>query len=141
MQNIRINFCKIIDVIKEIIRQETDAKGNYLRRRTKPRCRDIEVIALSLTAECLSIDSESLRFSKIDTEYRGEFSNLISRRRYNERRKLLFEKIEGTRKLMTARLIRQAAIFAIDSMPLEICKIAREKRNMMGKESVHHLPE
>ena len=30
MQSIRINFCKIIDVIKEIIGQETDAKGNYL---------------------------------------------------------------------------------------------------------------
>ena len=31
----------------------------------------------------------------------------------------------------------QADIFAIDSMPLEICKISREQRNKMGKESEH----
>ena len=141
MHNIKTNFCKIIEVIKEIIGEETDAKGNYLRRGTKPRFTDIEVIALSLTAECLSIDSENLLFSKLDTEYRGEFSNLISRRQYNDRRKLLFGKIERVRKLMTGRLNRQADVFAIDSMPLEICKIAREKRNKMGKESVHHSPD
>ncbi|MFY7899386.1 MAG: IS982 family transposase [Chitinophagaceae bacterium] len=32
-------------------------------------------------------------------------------------------------------------MFAIDSMPLEICKLSREKRNKMGKESVHHQPD
>ena len=64
MHNIRTNFCKIIEVIKEIIGNDINEKGNYLRRGTAPKFSDIEVIALSLTAECLSIDSENLLFSK-----------------------------------------------------------------------------
>lgn len=77
----------------------------------------------------------------MNKEYLEKFENLISRRQYNERRKLLFEKTEDVRKLMAERLNRQADVFAIDSMPLEICKLAREGRNKMGKESEHHAPD
>ena len=66
---------------------------------------------------------------------------MISRRQYNDRRKLLFEKTEAIRESMLERINEQAAIFAIDSMPFEICKISREQRNKMGKESEHHSPE
>lgn len=141
MHNIKTNFDKIVDVLKDIIGDEINEKGNFLRRGTKPRFSDIEVIALSLTAECLSIDSENSLFSKLHKEYMGVFTNLISRRQYNDRRKLLFEKTENVRKLMSGRLNKQADVFAIDSMPLEICKISREKRNKMGKESEHHSPD
>ena len=141
MHNIKTNFDKIIGLIKDILTDEINDKGNYLRRGTRPRFADIEVIALSLTAECLSIDSENYLFSKLNKEYRNEFKNMISRRQYNDRRKLLFEKTEQVRKLMAERLNRQADVFAIDSMPIEICKIAREKRNKMGKESIHHSPD
>ncbi|NIM37946.1 MAG: hypothetical protein GTN67_06715 [Hydrotalea flava] len=98
-------------------------------------------MALSFTAECLSIDSEHYLFSKLTSEYTVEFENIISRRQYNDRRKFLFEKTEQTRKLMAARPNKQADVFAIDSMPLEICKLSREQRNKMGKESVHHSPD
>ena len=128
-------------VIKDILSDEINEKGNYLRPGTKPRFSDIEVIALSLTSECLSIDSENYLFSKLNKEYKREFKNMISRRQYNDRRKLLFEKTERARKLMSERLNRQADVFAIDSMPIEICKLSREKRNKMGKESIHHSPD
>ena len=141
MHNIKTNFDKIVDVLKDIIGDEINVKGNFLRRGTKPRFSDIEVIALSLTAECLSIDSENSLFSKLHKEYLGVFTNLISRRQYNDRRKLLFEKTENVRKLMAERLNIQSDVFAIDSMPLEICKISRENRNKMGKESEHHSPD
>ena len=52
----------------------------------------------------------------------------------------MFDKTEQERKAMTARLNRQADIFAIDSMPIEICKLSKEQRNKMGKESEHHWP-
>jgi hypothetical protein len=141
MHNIRTNFTKILEVIKDIIGDEINEKGNYLRRGTRPKFSDIEVIALSLTAECLSIDSENYLFSKLHKEYLGDFKNLISRRQYNDRRKLLFAKTECIRKAMAERINRQADVFAIDSMPLEICKISREQRNKMGKESAHHSPD
>ena len=141
MHNIKTNFDKIIGLIKDILADEINEKGNYLRRGTRPKFSDIEVIALSLTAECLSIDSENYLFSKLNKEYQFEFENMISRRQYNDRRKLLFEKTERVRKLMAEQLNRQTDIFVIDSMPLEICKLSREKRNKMGKESVHHSPD
>jgi Transposase DDE domain len=141
MHNIRTNFTKILEVIKDIIGDEINEKGNYLRRGTRPKFPDIEVIALSLTAGCLGIDSENHLFSKLNKEYLNDFENLISRRQYNDRRKLLFEKTEGIRKSMAERINKQADVFAIDSMPLEICKISREQRNKMGKGSVHHSPD
>jgi len=95
-------------------------KGNYLKCGTIPKFSDTEVIALSFTAECLSIDSENHLFSKLKTEYLYKFENMISRRQYNNRRELLFEKTDRVRKLMVERLNRQADVFAIDSMPIEI---------------------
>ena len=141
MHNIRTNFTKILEVIKDIIGDEITENGNYLRRGTRPKFSDIEVIALSLTAECLSIDSENHLFSKLNKEYLNDFKNLISRRQYNDRRKLLFEKTEGICKSMAERITKQADVFTIDSMPPEICKISREQRNKMGKESAHHSPD
>lgn len=141
MHNIKTNFDKILRLVKDILGGEINENGNYLRRGTRPRFSDIEVITLSLTAECLSIDSENYLFSKLNKEYIDEFKNIISRRQYNDRRKLLFDKTERVRKLLSERLNRQADIFAIDSMPIEICKLSREKRNKMGKESIHHSPD
>jgi len=141
MHNIKTNFDKILGVLKDILGKEINEKGNYVRRGSVPKFSDIEVIAMSLTAECLSIDSENYLFSKLHTEYLDEFENMISRRQYNDRRKFLFGKTEQARKLLSARLNRQADVFAIDSMPLEICKISREQRNKMGKESEQHSPD
>jgi hypothetical protein len=141
MHNIKTNFDKISEVVKDILGTEVNEKGNYLRRGVVPKFSDISIISLSLTAECLGIDSENYLFSKLDKEYKTAFENMISRRQYNDRRKLLFEKTEKVRKLLSARLNRQADVFAIDSMPLEICKISREQRNKMGKESEQHSPD
>ena len=77
MHNIKTNFDKILEVIKEIIGDQTDSNGNYLRRGTRPRFSDSEVIALSLTSECLGIDSENYLFSKLTTEYLNDFKSKI----------------------------------------------------------------
>jgi len=59
MHNIKANFDKLFEVIKEIMGNEIGADGNFLRPGPKPRFTDIEVIILGLTSECLSIDSET----------------------------------------------------------------------------------
>ena len=140
MHNIKTNFDKVIEVIKQIIGEELTA-GNFRRRGTKPKFSDIEVIALSLTAECLGIDSENLLFSKLRSEYTEDFKNLISRRQYNDRRKFLFAKQEAIRAGMTEQLNATTEVYAIDSMPLEICKLSRMQRNKMGKENIHSAPD
>jgi hypothetical protein len=67
--------------------------------------------------------------------------NLIGRRQYNDRRKLLFEKTDDARKSMAEGINKQGDVFVIHSVPLEICKISRKQRNKMGKESAHHSPD
>ena len=141
MHNIKTNFDKIIEVVKDILKDEINEKGNYARRGTVPSFSDAEVMALSFTAACLGIDSEHLLFSKLVSDYKDIFKNLISRRQYNDRRKQLFVKTEDVRKRLSERLNKQADIFAIDSMPLEICRLSREGRNRMGKESVETEPD
>ena len=99
MHNIKTNFAKIVEVLKDILGNEINEKGNFKRRGVVPIFSDIEVMALSFTAECLSIDSENYLFSKLISEYTDEFENIISRRQYNDRRKLLFEKTEQVAKV------------------------------------------
>ena len=41
---------------------------------------------------------------------------------------------------MAASFDRQVDVFAIDSMPVEICKLSRQQKKT-GKESEHHCPD
>lgn len=94
MHNIKEKFDNIIEIVKQIIGLEINEEGDYIRSGTKPGFSDIEVITLNLTAECLGIDSENHLFSKLSKKYQNDFENMISRRQYNDRRKLLFDKTE-----------------------------------------------
>jgi hypothetical protein len=73
MHHIKANFDKILDLLKDILSGEINEKENYKRRGVVPGFSDVEVIAMSLTAEYLSIDSENYLFSKLSSEYRYEF--------------------------------------------------------------------
>ena len=88
MRNLYANLEEILDVCKKFSKNLVDERGNMPRRGVVPRFSDLEVIAFSLTAEKMSIDSESLLFSYLQ-EYRTEIPNLISRRQFNDRRKFL----------------------------------------------------
>ena len=57
------------------------------RRGVVPKFSDLEVVALNMTSEAVGIDSESLLFAKLQ-EYGMEIPNLISRRQYNDRRRI-----------------------------------------------------
>ena len=50
--------------------------GNIPRPGVVPRFSDLEVIALSLTAESMELDSECYLFAKLE-EYRDKMTNLI----------------------------------------------------------------
>ena len=56
---------------------------------------DIEVVALSLTAEYMSIDSENALFKQLKGT---PIDNLIERSQFNKRRKNLFRLLEEIRK-------------------------------------------
>lgn len=142
MHSIKACFDRIVGVLREVVgSEEVTKEGNLLRPGPKPRFSDMEVIALSLTSEALGIDSENLLFFKLACDYKTEFPNLISRRQYNDRRKLLFDWQEVLRDRMATRMNALSEIFVIDSMPLEICKLARAERNKMGQDVSYAAPD
>ena len=79
-------FANFLNICKQLSGNLVTESGNVPRRGIVPRFSDLERLALNMT-EALGIDSESLLFTKLQ-EYKLEIPNLISRKQYNDRRKI-----------------------------------------------------
>ena len=66
MHNIKTNFDKILKICKLESVGLVNNLGNVPRPGKVPKFCDLEVIALSLTAEAMSIDSENLLFYNLN---------------------------------------------------------------------------
>ncbi|MDR2037358.1 MAG: IS982 family transposase [Bacteroidales bacterium] len=108
---------------------------NFLNQIRKPKLSDIELIAIDLTSEYMSIDSEYQLFSTLQA---GLFDK-IEWSVYNRRKRKLFYHRESIRKKMASQ-ISSKDYYIVDSMPLEICKLSRSSRNKIYKESYHTSP-
>ena len=139
MHNLFANFVKILEACKHLSQDLVNDKGNIPRRGVIPKFSDLEVIALSLTAENMGIDSECYLFAKLE-EDRGKMPNLISRRQYNDRRKFTAQLCEQMRKRMVTEIDGGEDVFIIDSKPVKVCQLARGKRNTMGKTCIEKAP-
>ena len=104
MHNFIAKFRKILAIYKEFAGNRVNELGNIPRRGVVPKFSDLEVIALSATAEALGIDSENLLFRRLEAE-RGDFlPNLISCRQYNQHRKLTSKLGEDIRRDIAAAM-------------------------------------
>lgn len=84
------NFVKILDVSKSFSKKLVNEQGNVPPPGVIPKFSDLDVIALNLTTERMSIDSENYLFALLE-DYKNEMPNLISRRQYSDRRKYTAE--------------------------------------------------
>lgn len=134
MANIRNNYLKILEVLHSLT-IDFNAPGAVGR---KPKMTDIEVVALSLTAEFMSIDSENDLFRQLNNV---DIPNLIERSQFNKRRRKLFGFAEAIRGALSSKFIELEDYFIVDSMPLEICKTARQNRVKICKEHYETAPE
>ena len=141
MHNIKTNFDKILKICKLESVGLVNNLGNVPRSGKVPKFCDLEVIALSLTAEAMSIDSENLLFYNLNIDYKDDFPNLISRRQYNGRRKYCFELQSKIRENIAKAIDGQEEIFTIDSKPFQICKLARRNRCKVGKSDFETAPD
>jgi len=141
VHNIKKIFDKFHKIILETLENNITKNGNFTKPGVVPKFSDIEVIALCLASESLSIDSENYLFGKLKHEYRDDFPNLIDRSQYNVRRRKLHNKIELVRKKMATKLITQENIYIIDSMPVEICKLSRSRRSKVCRETFETAPD
>jgi len=140
MHNLYANFVKILEICKRFSKDLVNERGNVPRRGVVPRFSDLEVVSLSMASEAMSIDSESLLFAKLE-EYRKDMPNLISRRQYNDRRKLTSGLCEAIRKRMAMEIDAGEDYFCIDSKPIEVCRLSRSKRCRIGKKEYRTAPE
>jgi len=141
MHNIKTNFDKFYKIIHSILKNQVTKEGNFLRCGSKPKFSDLEVITLSLVSEALGIDSENYLFGKLTKDFSHDFPNLIDRSQYNVRRKKLFYKIDEVRIFMAKEIIKEDNIYIVDSIPIEVCKIARAKRSKICKEDYTTSPD
>lgn len=133
MSNIAINYFKILEVLSSL-----NIEGQNIPKVGRPKkMSDLEVIALSLTAEYMSIDSENNLFENIDDTC---IENLLERSQFNKRRKALFGFNEIVRQKLAACFLEFEDCYLIDSMPLEICKFARHLRVKICREDFDTAP-
>lgn len=140
MHNIKTNFDIILDICKSIFKDDVLDDGNFCKYPNKPKMSDIQLVALSLTAESLSIDSENYLFNKLKHEYFHDFFVLIDRRNFNRRRKKLSGFISQFGVKVNNIINPNCAKFIVDSMPLPICKNARKMRISICMDDSDCLP-
>lgn len=140
MHNIKANFDIIYDICKSILKDDIVDDGNFFKYPNKPKMSDLQLVALSLTAESLGIDSENHLFNKLKEEYYDDFFILIDRRNYNRRRKKLGGFVAQLGSKVCNIINPKCDKFIIDSMPLPICKNARKIRSTICMDDPNCLP-
>ena len=133
MSNIIKKYLRVLEVISSL-NCELEYKSEVGR---KQKMSDLEVVALSLTAEFMSIDSENSLFKEINKQQRP---NLIERSQFNKRRRKLFLFSEEVRTKLASRFLEFEDYYIVDSMPLEICKFDRHKRIKICKNEFETAP-
>ena len=132
MHNFTANYDKILDVLKKLGLESE----NFLYQIRKPKLTDLRLIAINLTSEYMSIDSEHQLFRILPTDIKL----LIERSAYNRRKRRLFTHMERIRKLLAEKFNDSEKYFIVDSMPLEVCKLSRSSRSKICKETDYALP-
>ncbi len=140
MRNFIANFARILDICKNFAGNRVNALGNVPRRGVVPKFSDLEVVALGITAEAFSFDSENYLFHRLHKECKGDLPDLITRRQFNARRKQTAKLAEEIRKEVAIAIDGGENVFCIDSKPVKVCQNARAKRCAMGHDNPQTAP-
>lgn len=113
MHNFKANYSKILEVLQNLGFENE----NFLNQIRQPKLSDLKIIAINLTSEYMSIDSEHKLFRALPTE----FKQLIERSFYNRLKRKLFFQIEKIRGLIAEQFNQEETYFVLDSMPFWKC--------------------
>ena len=84
----------------------------------------------------MGIDSECQLFRVLPPS----LSSLIERSVYNRRKRKLFSDQQNLRLKLVSQINEFENCFIVDSMPLEVCKLARSSRSKVCKEELYSSP-
>jgi hypothetical protein len=141
MHNLKTNFDKILDITKSFFQDFLMLMATITSTPNKPKISDCEAIALSVLCEAIGIDSENYLFGKLKSDYLKDFPNLIHRSRFNRRRKRLGDLITKLNQKISSLMNLGENIVLVDSIPIPICQIAREKSSKICKEDFETAPD
>lgn len=113
----------------KIILKELNKTCSHIEKKPqirKPKLSDIELVALNLTAEYMSINSELQLFRCLKGTV---LEDKIERSVYNKRKRNLFDYIENIRRCLSQKFSNFTDVFIIDSAPVAICEISRANRS------------
>jgi hypothetical protein len=106
--------------------QQLYADVRLRQRGPAPQFTDAEVITLSLIADTYFHGCEELMHAFVRQHYRREFPHLLSRSRFNRRRRMLGGVLEEIRQVLAQALIAPTdAVRLIDSAPIPVCTYQR----------------
>ncbi|MBQ4377166.1 MAG: IS982 family transposase [Bacteroidales bacterium] len=140
MHNFIAKFEKIHDILKKFAWGLVNEFGNVPRRGVVPKFSDLEIIALSVTAEAFGMDSENYLFKRLEAEKGELLPNLVTRRQYNQRRKITYRLGEEIRRRIASAIDGGEDVFCIDSKPVKVCQNSRAKRCTIGRDDIEHAP-
>ncbi len=137
MHDLKAIYVKVKGTIKEHCKEYFVFEENIQKYPRSPKMTDLEVISLSITAECLQIDSENLLWSKLQTDYSELFPQLPHRTKFNKRRKRLVDILGGCIRNLSEILCAgtNSKILIIDSMPIPTCRLVREYNSKACRQS------
>ncbi|MCP4080800.1 MAG: IS982 family transposase [Planctomycetaceae bacterium] len=131
------NFIQNYEIILKNL-QRLQINSFCFKQIRKPKLSNIELIAMNLTSEYMSIDSECQLFRVVSNTY---LDGLIERSVYNRRKRKLFSLIEHIRQKLACSFNEFEDYFVVDSMPLEVCKNSRANRSSICKEQEYCYPD
>lgn len=123
MHDLKVNFDKILPIVKETFAEQLDQEGNLQFYPRTPQLSDVQVICLSLLQEALSIDSEHWFWSKLQADYSQAFPELPHLSNYNRRRKRLAGPTQQLARLWGQALCPHEDPFMVDSIPVPVAPI------------------
>jgi hypothetical protein len=127
MHDLKRIYDSTLVVLKNHAKENFPFNGNSQFYPKAPLFSDIELVSLAITAECLQIDSENYLWAKLKTDYNSQFPNLPHRTKFNSRKKRLANLIAQCMVAMRDLMIRPSDVLIIDSIPVPICRMAREQ--------------
>jgi len=139
--NLSSNSYLFLDITKSIFKTSINADGNFKFYPRPPKLSDCQIIALCITTESIGIDSENYLFGKFNKDYKADFTNLIHRCNFNRRRKILAPYLQRLNQILADRMNESENTFIVDSIPVPICKIAREKSSKVCRENFQTAPD
>lgn len=112
----------------------------------QPKLSDLGIIALSISAEAIGIDSENYLYGKLKSDYPTLYNKLPhrSKRRappFNRRRRRLVDEIDKVSSQIADLMNKDCTTYLIDSMPIPICRQVHAKGLKIMKEDLDLLPK